>query len=258
MKTKNDWWFRFFNTKDYLDIYREMTGPQRTRQELGFGDKILSWNKGQIILDAPCGAGRHCFELARRGFYVFGLDISIYLLDIAKQRKKVSQGNNNTFPRFIRGLLQHSPFRSDTFDFVICMFSSFGYGETEEDNLIVLKEYLRVLKPGGKVLIDVMNRHFIIPRLNPIYESVQSGLRVREERTITDQNRRLHNLITVTDKNGDKRSYIYRPWLFNGWELSWLASRAGLKVENVYGNFQGDLYKSDSERAMLVAFKPMS
>ncbi len=256
IKNKNDWCFRFFNSPDYVDIYHDMTGPDRTEKEIQFCERVLQWQPGQRILDAPCGAGRHSLALARRGFSPVGVDFSSYLLLLAQcgiprfsfRRPK---------PVFTRGLLQQLPFQNDSFDFIICLFSSFGYGECEDDNLTVMSEFARVLRPGGKVLIDVMNRHFIVPRLNPVFESVQSNLCVREERTITDNGRRLQNCIQVQDKDGNKRIYYYRPWLFNGWELSWLAARAGLKSMAIYGNFYAEEYQDTSERAMMVAVKPM-
>lgn len=254
MKTKNDWSFRFFNNPDYLAIYHDMTGPVRTEQELDFCTRVLNWEAGKLILDAPCGAGRHSLELARRGYTAIGLDFSDYLLDCAVRDSEALK-NPVVKPRFIRGLMQAMPIKESVFDFAVCLFSSYGYGDTEEDNLEIVKEFARVLRPKGKLVIDVMNRHFIVPRLNKVYESIQSGLTVREERTITDNQRRLHNLITVKDREGNRRQYLYRPWLFNGWELSWLASRAGLKAVNVYGNFHGDDYHTESERAMLVAVK---
>lgn len=254
IKTKNDWSFRFFNNPDYLNIYDSMTGPERTETELNFCERVLRWKIGQFILDAPCGAGRHTNVLAKQGHTICGLDFSTYLLGQAQTAFSLWQSDAGA-PNYTRGLLQELPYAKDRFDFIICLFSSFGYGEKEEENLQVMREFARVLRPGGKVLIDVMNRHFLVPRLNAVFESTHADLFVREERSITDNGRRLHNCIKVRDKQGNKRQYLYRPWLFNGWELSWLAAQVGLKVEGIYGNFYADKYQQNSERAMLVAMK---
>lgn len=255
MKTKNDWCFRFFNSPDYLTIYKDMTGPARTQTELQFCKSVLRWKRKDRILDAPCGAGRHSLQAALRGYNITGLDFSTYLLHTA-QEKSMRLPNQSPRPLWVRGLLQNLPFATHTFDSVICMFSSFGYGETEEENLRVMNEFARVLKPGGRVLIDLMNRHFIISHLHPVFTSLQQGLYVREERMLTDNEHRLHNRISVEDQQGNKRTYLYNPWLYNGWELALLANQAGLQAENIYGNFEEEPYETESQRAMLIARKP--
>ncbi len=257
MNNKTDWAFRFFNNPDYLDMYHDMTSPQRTQLELNFCERVLGWENGQRILDAPCGAGRHSNLLGRYGFSVTGLDFSSFLLGLAEEDKKQANFPNEK-PSYVRGLLQQLPFEENSFEHVVCLFSSFGYGETEDDNLHVMQEYSRVLKPGGKVLIDVMNRHFVVPRLNKVYDSIHKDLRVREERTLTNNGRRLHNIIKVRDKKGNQRQYLYNPWLYNGWELAYMANQAGMKVVRVYGDFWGNDYEEDGERAMLVAAKEES
>ena len=228
-----------------------------TQLELGFCDRTLGWETGDSILDAPTGAGRHAIELAKRGHTVTGLDLSPYLLSQAKRQCHDTFEAEQQRPVFVRGLMQRLPFQTGRFKFIICLFSSFGYGESEEENQIVMNEFARVLRPGGKVLIDVMNRHYIVPRLNKVYESVREGLSVIEERTLSQNKRRLRNQITVKDTNGNKRRYIYKPWLFNGWELSWHAAKAGLTVNGIYGNFSREAYHVESERAMLTAQKPI-
>jgi SAM-dependent methyltransferase len=148
------------------------------------------------------------------------------------------------------------PIASQTIHWAMNLFSSFGYAETEEENLTIVREYARVLVPGGKLLIDVMNRHHVIRFLLPVYRHKEGRLFVREERTVIDQGRRLSNLITVTEPGGQQRRYLYSPWLFNGWELSQVAQQAGLVTEKIYGHFDGRAYTEDGERAMLVARKP--
>ena len=182
------------------------------------------------------------------------MDLSPYLLGVASgpEEEKIS----NTGPTWIRAHLGHLPLREGSVDFAISMFSSFGYGSSEAENLGVMCEYARVLKPGGTLLVDVMNRHYISRYLTPVYRHRERGLAVREERKIIENGRRLHNRICVTDREGVPRRYDYKPWLFNGFELTLLAERAGLKPKKVYGSFESADYNLDSERAMLVAVKP--
>ena len=247
-----DWWFEFFSSSDYLNIYSETTNPKRTQTELRFAEKALGWDRHHWILDAPCGPGRHTWELHRRGYRVIGLDISEFLLKTARSRR--DQHEEDVV--LVRAHLARIPIASQTIRWAMSLFSSFGYGETEEENLCIMREYARVLVSGGKLLIDLMNRHHIVRFLSPVYRHKKGHLFVREERTVINQGRRLSNHITVTEPGGEQRRYLYAPWLFNGWEISWMAEQAGLKTEKIYGHFDGRAYTEDGERAMLVARKP--
>ncbi len=247
-----DWWFEFFSSPDYLNIYGKTTNTKRTKTELKFAESVLTWDRDQWILDAPCGQGRHTWELHRRGYRVVGVDISEYLLEVARKQRRIWEKQAH----FVRGGLRSIPLASNSVHWAMSLFSSFGYGETEEENLRIMQEYARVLAPGGKLLIDVMNRHHIVKFLSPVYRHKKGRLAIREERTIIHDGRRLSNQITVTDPDGEQRRYNYVPWLFNGWELSWMAKQAGLDPQAVYGHFDGRPYGEDEERAMLVAQKP--
>lgn len=250
------WSPHFFGHPDYLDLYQEMTGPGRTRDELRFCDIALNWNPGQSVLDAPCGAGRHSAPLARKGLLLTSLDLSGFLLTRAKKREAWRLWRRDRVPRWVQGNLLRLPLQANSFDYAISLFSSFGYMDSEDENQGVIREYARVLKPGGKLLVDVMNRNFLVPLLSRSYHSIQQGLLVDESRKIIDNGRRLHNKIVVTDKKGKQRKYLYRPWLYNGFELSFHMTEAGLETEQIYGAFDGRNYASDSERAMIVAVKP--
>ncbi len=254
IKQSDGWWFTFFNNPDYLDIYGNTVNEDRTVRELHFCDRALEWTPGNIVLDGPCGQGRHTRKLHQRGFRVIGMDLSPYLLGVASGPEEEKAAN--TGPTWVRAHLGHLPLCEGSVDYAISMFSSFGYGVSEEENLGVMCEYARVLRPGGSLLIDVMNRHYIARYLTPVYRHRERGLAVREERKIIESGRRLHNKICVTDREGVARRYDYKPWLFNGFELTLLAECAGLRPKKVYGSFESADYNLDSERAMLVAVKP--
>ena len=118
-----------------------MTNPYRTQIELDFCERVLGWSQEQTILDAPCGAGRHSLELAGMGYRVIGLDFSDYLLQQAQNRWKVTRVSPE-YPAFVQGNLLTLPFQPNSFDHIICLFTSFGYGDNLEENLQVLRNFI--------------------------------------------------------------------------------------------------------------------
>ena len=73
------------------------------------------------------------------------------------------------------------PFDSATFDVVISWFTSFGYFDDDE-NRRVLDEAQRVLKPGGRLAIEINNLAELLPRL-------AAGDRDRPRRRVRDRSR---------------------------------------------------------------------
>ena len=58
------------------------------------------------------------------------------------------------------------PFPADTFDVVMILGNSFGYFESNEDDIMILKEVFRVLKPEGTFLIDVADGSYLTKSLS--------------------------------------------------------------------------------------------
>ena len=123
---------------------------QRTMRECDLIESILKLPTGARILDCPCGYGRHSIELATRGYDVTGVDLCPQFIDEAI--KKNHGLPTDAMCRFIQGDMRNLPTSLGKFDACLSMFLSFGFFG-DDDNLQVLREYYRVLCPGGKLLI---------------------------------------------------------------------------------------------------------
>jgi SAM-dependent methyltransferase len=93
------------------------------------------------LLDAGCGAGLAAQIAARRGAAVTGLDATVELLEIARER--VPHG------RFTAGDLEALPYPDDAFD-AITGFNSFQYAANPR---AALEQARRVARPGARVAI---------------------------------------------------------------------------------------------------------
>lgn len=137
--------------EDYLFFSSEIVNAERTANELEFIWQILQLRGGERVLDLGCGSGRIANGLAERGAVVTGIDaVPLFLerarADAAKAGLSVDYREGD-----MRDLAGIGPC-----DAVILWFFSFGY-HSDDDNLKVLQAASRVLRPGGRLLIDQYN-----------------------------------------------------------------------------------------------------
>jgi ubiquinone/menaquinone biosynthesis C-methylase UbiE len=106
---------------------------------------------GRRLLEVGCGTGNISLALARRGARVVGLDVSGPMLAAAQQRVR-EQGFSATWIRGGAGVL---PFPKHSFDGVISILAL----DFMADRPGVLQEMVRVLRPGGFLLLAMLNRY---------------------------------------------------------------------------------------------------
>jgi len=149
-----EWYRRMF--EDFFGEYwvKVFERKRGTDQEVSFLRELLGEG---LVLDNACGAGRISIPLSCH-LTVIGLDLSLYLLKRANQKAEES-GIKSLY--LVRGDMRYLPFKSNIFDAVISMWTSFGYF-SDEENEVALRENVRVLKPGGKFILDVANPFWLI------------------------------------------------------------------------------------------------
>ena len=229
-----DWWRRIFNSL-YLKTDGDVVDDKSiTKGEVDLLSEILSLSKEDRILDLCCGQGRHSIELAKRGFQnVEGLDRSHYLIQKAKTQAK-SEGVRVKFREGDARKLLYPP---DTFDSVLILGNSFGYFETIKDDLRVLREVRRVLKPWGRVLIDVTDGEYLKENFTPrSWEWMDKKHFVCRERSLSVDKQRLisREVITHTEK-GVIADQFYAERLYNRESLVELLKTVGFNHVSFHG-----------------------
>lgn len=131
----------------YIDLLSRLgvasAHPGGFKATIRLFEKIQKSN-GLRILEVGCGTGRSACYLARQGFRVTALDPHLLMLKKAAQRA-AHEGINGIEWR--EGSAEELPFENESFDVV------FAESVTIFTNLpAALKEYHRVLKPGGQLL----------------------------------------------------------------------------------------------------------
>nr|WP_211204053.1 methyltransferase domain-containing protein [Chloroherpeton thalassium] len=221
-----DWWRHIF-TSLYLKTDGDVVNdPGITGKEVSLILDTLKVQPDAHVLDLCCGQGRHSLEIARRGFKnIDGLDRSHYLIQRAK-----SQGKKEALPvRFKEGDARKLPYPSDSFDVVTILGNSFGYFESVQDDMRVLKEVARVLKPWGKLLIDVTDGDYLREHFEPrSWEWMDEKHFVCRERSLSLDGQRLisRELINHTQK-GLIADHFYAERLYSKESLTNLLKHAG-------------------------------
>ncbi len=196
------------------------------------------------MLDLACGAGRHIGALRRRGYRALGVDLSLTLLTQSPELPRVA------------GDMRCLPFAHATFDWVLNFFTSFGYFESERENFRILEEMVRVMRPGGRFLIDLFNIDRVLATLKPRETLEMNGRRVEIERWYDARSRRINKQIRVHAANRPTRSYLESVRAYRLEEVSNGLEWAGLQLQETFGDFDGEEFGADSDRLIFVGRRP--
>jgi len=235
-------WYREWFGEEYLELYAHRDRAEAELQA-DFVEAQLRDRAPNAVLDLACGAGRHTDVLRERGYRVLGIDLSLTLL---AQRPDL--------PR-VAGDMRALPFIDASFDWVLNFFTSFGYFESERENFRVLEEVVRILVPGGRFLIDLMNPEPVIENLEPRDAYSVDGRTVEIERWYDVRTKRVNKRIRIVRPGGAERTFLESVRAYRREEVEIGLRWAGIQVCGIYGNFHGDAYSRDSERLILVGRK---
>jgi SAM-dependent methyltransferase len=237
-------WYKEWFGAEYLELYAHRDEPE-AEEHIEFVERRLSSSgRPRAILDLACGAGRHTHALRQRGYWALGTDLSVTLL--ARRRE---------LPR-IAADMRLLPFRAGSFDWVLNFFTSFGYFESEGENFRVLEEVVRVLAPGGRFLIDILNADWTVRHLQRHSVETLSGRRIDIERWYDPERRRLNKRIRFATRDGAERTFLESVRAYRLEEVTDGLRWAGLEVDATFGDFQGEPHTDDSERLILVGTRP--
>jgi len=236
---KADWWRHIFNA-NYLRTDGDVVEDKDiTKKEVDIFLAAVDIAKNSIILDLCCGQGRHALEIAKRGYSnVVGLDRSHYLINRAR---KINKTDGLTVI-FKEGDARKLPFTNDKFDTVIIAGNSFGYFDSAKDDMRILEEVRRVLKPYGKLLIDITDGNYMREHFDPrSWEWIDKNYFVCRERSLSENRERLVSREVITHvTKGVIADQFYAERLYSNDDLNNLLTRAGFKGYHNYSRVSSE------------------
>jgi SAM-dependent methyltransferase len=245
-------WFEEVFDEDYLRTLPFMTAEQ-TLRETNFVHKCLELSEGQSALDVGCGYGRHAIEMAQRGVQVTGLDLSLPLLIRA-----ADESQRRGLPvNFVHADMREMNFDAQ-FDGAYCMMTTFGYFD-EETNQKVAAGIFKSLRPGGKFLLETLNRDYIVGDLPTRVWWEGDGCVVLEEVDFHFHTSRLGLRRSIVFQDGRQFEHDISIRCYTLHEIGRLLKQAGFRVTEVSGGLatRGRFFGSTSRSIIVLCERPV-
>ncbi len=197
------------------------------------------------VLDMPCGVGRHALALAARGHRVTAVDRDAGSLAVARGRPGAEA------VRWVQADMRS--FRSPpAFDLGLNLFTSLGYFDDPEDDLRVLRSFRDALRPGGRLVVDVLGLEALLLHYQSerVTELPGGRLVVEQVRPIEDW-ARIHARWTLVDGDDVRRGELVLR-LFPARVLKGMFLRTGFEDVRCYGGLDGRPYDAQARRLVVV------
>jgi SAM-dependent methyltransferase len=253
MSKKHPWYKTWFNRQDYLDLYKHRDNRD-AKKILKLLFNHISLPKNSKILDVACGNGRHSLLFAMKGYSVTGIDLSPYLIRIAKS---YVTGDIKHKLRFEVKDMRRINHRNE-FTLAVNIFTSFGYFDNDKDNFKVIYSIADSLKRNGYFLFDFINKHYIAKNIIPYDINKTNRKVVIQLRNLT------HNTLTkeifIVKVPSGKLNQVTEHFtekikLYDLSTLRIIFTRAGLKIINLFGDYEGNKYKANNSPRLIILAK---
>lgn len=132
-------WAKYFKVYDTLNLlisYQELLRDVCDELDI---------KKGEKILEAGCGTGNLALEIKKRGANVVGLDNCREALDIYLKKDPKAE-------IVLSDLKTKLPFSENSFNKIACVNTLYAF--PKETQFVILKEFQRILKPKGRIVIN--------------------------------------------------------------------------------------------------------
>lgn len=202
--------------------------------------------EGAAVLDIPCGPGRHLVPLAQRGLQLCGVDLSHAYLVEARERADAAGVKAELVEADMRQFV-----RPASFDLAICMYTSFGYFSEPGDDVRMLQNLSRSLRPGGRLVLELVTKETAAAS-GPFEYDVAAGRHIVEQAQLLEEGAIIQRRWQLRGPDID-RSWLAWHRLYSVDQLSSMLREAGFQHTAVYGALDGREFSPDGDGAVIVA-----
>jgi len=235
-----NWYSSWFDTPYYHILYKD----RNYREAQVFMDNLthyLNLPEKAKVLDLACGKGRHSIYLNQLGYDVLGADLS------ENSIAEASKNSNETLHFKVHDMRE--PFE-EKFDAIFNLFTSFGYFESDDDNLTTLKAIKESLSEYGFAVIDFMNVANVIENLVPEEVKTVDEIDFHIKRYVEDGH--IFKEIDFEDK-GRKYHFTEKVKALTLKDFQDLMDEAGIFLLDIFGDYKlKKFHKTESERLIMI------
>ena len=244
-------WYEDFFDGLYGTVLARQFDDARTLEQARTVKRLLRLRRGQRALDVPCGMGRITFALAHMGIVVTGVDLTARYI----RRARRTAGREGLAVRFIRRDMREIDFDSE-FHGVFNWFTSFGYF-SDADNRAFLERAFRALRPGGRFLVDVVNKSRVLAHFRRGNDCEIGGVRIVQRHRWNPRTSRVLSDWTFT-KGGVTERHSISVRAFNGTEMRRLLRSVGFREIELFGDWShAGRFSRHSRRLIAVGRRPI-
>ncbi len=223
---QKEWFSSWFDTPYYHTLYKNRDYEEASL----FIDNVSNFLKikqSTVCWDLCCGKGRHSIYLNKKGFRVIGTDLS------EQSICEANESANETLEFYQHDM--RKLFRTNYFEVVFNLFTSFGYFEKREDDLHVFDSVQKALKLNGLFVFDYLNSEYVKSMIVERDSKTIDGITFNISKKI--ENNTIIKSIDFTDK-GESFHFEERVKLFDKTYFEDLAKECNLTILNTFGNYQ--------------------
>ena len=240
MRTK-DWFTDWFNTPYYHILYKDRNDVE-AQQFMRNITQFLPLPENALLLDLPCGKGRHSVFLNSLGYRVIGADLSENSIQFAKKFE------NSSLKFIIQDMRE--PFDLQ-YDAVFNLFTSFGYFEEDSEDILVLQNIKNCLKENGYFVFDFLNASFVKDTLVTSETKMVDGITFHIQRKIED-GFILKHISFFAD--GEHHQFTESVKYLDLQKMIAFFEKVGLNLKHVFGDYQLHPFdENSSKRLILIA-----
>jgi SAM-dependent methyltransferase len=227
------------------DSWRQMFPVDRRRTR--FIADVLGAT-GRRVLDVGCATGDLCGALAAADLRPTGVDVNPWFVRAA----------SSAFPdlHFRAADMRSLPFRSQ-FDGLACVGSTLLYATSNLDLASTLRSFRIALRPGGVLLLDVLNASALVDRRpflrRTVHRFPRLGLTARIHHSIDEVEQVLMEQVTWSDGRRRHQDPASRLRLLFPQELTHFLTLAGFREVEILGDFRKDAHQLHGRRMVTLA-----